>query len=924
MKYFLSFALSLAISFGYAQNKVKVSGMVADTAGTALPYSTVSLLYTTDSTLAYFGITNGEGLFEISNVAQDKYILQASYLGFANQYRDIKASDLESNLDLGVIGLGLKAVNLEGVEISGTQSPILIKNDTIEYNASSFRVKTNDNVEDLLKKMPGIEVDREGNIKAQGEDVQKVTVDGKEFFGNDPKMATRNLPANSVKKVQVFDKKSDVAEFTGVDDGERSKTINLELKDDKKKGTFGEVKAGYGTNERYELGGSAFNFNPKRQLSLLARQNNINDYGFTISDYLNFQGGMRNAGSMSLSINGNDNSIPLNFGQQQYGNLSSGALGANASFELSKDNNLSVSYMLNGSDRLTTTDGTSTQFLRDSELNIEENERNAEENMSHVTNLRWINDLDSLTRVIITGSANLTDAGTNNNSFRQTENESGDRLNYNQRLLGDNSDGYTLTGGAKLVRKSAAVIGRNVTGSLDLSLNSSQQTTNWENEAAFAPDFSQQMENYFRRDQQDGSRINVGAEWNEPLNARNFIEFSGGYTLSQNEFIRNQTFQEGENTPNEAPKDDVLQTAGESKAEVKWKYVTENTTFAVGVGGTNLTLDQEYVQGGVSTLKTDRDFQYLLPSLRLRHTFTKGKRLNFNYSTSINYPRINSIAPIQDLTNPLFISSGNINLTPEYQHSGRLFYMIYDAFSFTSLFLSANATYTSNNIIQSREVNPTNFVQTQRPINYKDASNYSASASFNTPISKLGMKIRLEFEESYGLSYSLINGQENRLTTNTHVGSIMLENKNKDKFDVAVGTEVSYTDSRYSVQQAQNAIYVRNTYFADVTLFLSESLVLNSSFDYNLYRNSNFGEGVNVPLWSASATYSFLKNKRGSLTLKAFDLLNKNTGVEQFSSENMIGQQVSNILQQYYMLTFSYKLSMTKEPQGRFHIRMRR
>ena len=242
---YLIFTLALLSFTAAAQNKVNITGMVLDTAGTPMPYSTVSILNPSDSTLAFFGITNAEGSFKVANVQPGNYVLQASYLGFANQYLNITEEQLSQDLNIGVIKLGLKAVSLDGVELTGTQAPILIKNDTIEYNASSFRSKPNDNVEALLKKMPGIEVDRDGNIKAQGEDVQKVTVDGKEFFGNDPKMATRNLPADAVKKVQVFDKKSDVAEFTGVDDGERSKTINLELKEDKKKGTFGEIKAGY-------------------------------------------------------------------------------------------------------------------------------------------------------------------------------------------------------------------------------------------------------------------------------------------------------------------------------------------------------------------------------------------------------------------------------------------------------------------------------------------------------------------------------------------------------------------------------------------------------------------------------------------------------------------------------------------------------
>lgn len=921
---YLIFTLALLSFTAAAQNKVNITGMVLDTAGTPMPYSTVSILNPSDSTLAFFGITNAEGSFKVANVQPGNYVLQASYLGFANQYLNITEEQLSQDLNIGVIKLGLKAVSLDGVEITGTQAPILIKNDTIEYNASSFRSKPNDNVEALLKKMPGIEVDRDGNIKAQGEDVQKVTVDGKEFFGNDPKMATRNLPADAVKKVQVFDKKSDVAEFTGVDDGERSKTINLELKEDKKKGTFGEIKAGYGTDDRYELGGSAFNFNPKRQLSFLGRQNNVNDYGFSINDYLNFQGGMQ-SGNVRLTINGNDNTVPLNFGQTQNGNLSSGALGANASFELKPGNDLNISYMLNGSDRFTNTNGSSTQFTPQGSLNIEEQERQNSDNMSHLGSLRWINDLDSLTRVIITGSANITDAGSTNNSFRESNNENDENLNTNRRALLSNSDGYNLSGSANWVKKSAHKLGRNLSAKMSLGLSNSIAKTNWDNQSTFAPDPSIRSENYFRKDQTDQNSITVGGEWNEPIFNSQFIELGMTYKLSNNEFFRDQTHQVGENNPNINPTDKVSQNASDLKAGVQWKYINEKTTLSAGVDGNWLDLSQEYLQAETTVDKAPQQYFYLLPSVRLRHRFDKSKRLNFSYNTSVNYPNVSSIAPIADLTNPLFINTGNLNLTPEYQHAGRLFYMLYDAFTFTSLFLNANVTHTNSKIIQTRTIDPNTFIQTQTPINYKDAQNYSVGLNFSTPISKLGLKVSIGLDEEIGNGYSLINNVENQLTTYGHSGDISIGNKKKEKFDVSVGTAISYTDARYSINTNQNTIYQSNSYFADASWFISDSWVITSQFDYTTYRNSQIGNSVSIPLLQASVTHSCLKGNRGSLTLKAFDLLDKNSGVEQYSSENVIGQQITNVLQQYYMLSFTYKLSaMAKDPVGAMHFRIRR
>ncbi len=903
----LIFLLFLGLtSASWAQDKVQVQTYVQDTVGKPLPYATISLLFPSDSTLAFFGIANNEGLVNIAQVLPGDYVLQASYLGFSNYQTAVSIAEQPQEQALPPIALKMKAVNLGGVEVQGVQTPILIKKDTVEYNASSFRSKPTDNVEQLLKKMPGIEVDRVGNVKAQGEEVKKVLVDGKEFFGNDPKIATKNIPADAVDKVQVFDKQSDVAEFTGVDDGERNKTINLKLKEDKKNGAFGDATAGYGTDNRYQASGSLYKYNQKTKLSALARLNNINDYGFSISDYLNFKGAfMGSGGNVNLSINSEDQ-IPLNYGQSQNGNLVSGALGLNANHEFSENNNLNASYMYGGSNRFTTTERASTQFTPNQDFNINEDRTQRDKNYSHTGNLRWQNDLDSLTRTVVSASLSATDALSTERSNTVTTLAEGPFANSNNRNLTSDAMGYGLKSEARLIRKSSRKNLRNYTVLASADINQRQDDTRWNN----ALDFANQntvVEDYLRNDNQDGAELEGQFTWNEPITQRSFINVSLGGSFSNNNFTRNQDYSISEAPITAAPEEVAGQDINRLSGEVAWKYNTEKSTLKLGLGAQQLEMNNRFITNQITADQNKQKHQYLLPNASLSHEFSRGKRINLNYSTRVSTPSVSRIAPFADLSNPLFISAGNLALEPEFSQSLSGFFMLYDAFSFTSVFANLNYNYIDNAIVQSKTINADGS-QRVSPINFRDAQSLRASVGFNTPIKKLGIKLNLDLGEQYSQNFTLVNNVANQLNRNVHEASMSIENRKKETLDVLVGTSIEYATNRYSIQTNLNNNYVRTGAFCDVSWFLGEDWILSSSFDYSTYRNSQIGNTVSIPLWQAEVSRSFLNNKRGNISLKVFDILKQNQAVQQFASENFVGQEVSNILTRYAMLSFSYKL----------------
>ncbi|HEY1202924.1 MAG TPA: carboxypeptidase regulatory-like domain-containing protein, partial [Niastella sp.] len=276
-----------------AQKNGVVKGVAFDTlAKQPVVAATITLLQKKDSSLVSFTITDSKGQFEIAGLSNGEYRLLTTHVSYYNSSRLFTIGDNNKQVNLGNIIMNDVSRMLSEVTVTAEAPPVTLIDDTVQYNAGSFKTVPNATVEQLLKKMPGIKVEKDGTVKAQGQEVKKVLVDGKEFFGNDPKLATRNLPADAVDKVQVYDKASDQAQLTGFDDGNSEKTINLKLKKDKKKGMFGKVMAGGGTNDRFEGKGNVNSFKGARQFSVIGMGNNTNSEGFSFMDMLNFNGGM--------------------------------------------------------------------------------------------------------------------------------------------------------------------------------------------------------------------------------------------------------------------------------------------------------------------------------------------------------------------------------------------------------------------------------------------------------------------------------------------------------------------------------------------------------------------------------------------------------------------------------------------------------
>ncbi|MFC2107060.1 outer membrane beta-barrel protein [Bacteroidota bacterium] len=879
-----------------------LNGVIYGEEGEALPYATAVLLDPADSTLRFFGISNYNGEFEIKDVKQGQYLLQIAFLGFETYYKPLNVSSAMNN-DLGGIVMKKRVVDLKGFEIVDEHIPIIIKPDTIEFNTAAFKTKPDAVVEDLLKKLPGIEVDRAGNIKAMGEDVREVLVDGKEFFGNDPKVATKNLPADALSKVQVFDKTSEESDFTGIDDGVRDKSLNLVLQDDKKNGAFGDVMAGYGTGNHYQANSKLYRFSDKSQIAALGMINNINQFGFSFGDYLNFSGGVGSLmdGSGMLSVGG-ENGFPVNFGQAVTGLTTSGAGGINLSFSKSKHKRVFFSYLMNGYKKELDEHIKTWNYTPQGEYFQDEISNETQRNNSHRANFGWRNRLDSTQNIILNTNFNYTNNSLPANSrtkslYNDTIINTLDRRSEN---TSDNLFARLKATYQNKINSKKTVLKISGNGSLSKSTEKLDFVNN--TEYYFPP--SVLMENQYQNDKEWQQKYFLSTSVTQKLWKKIYIEpmIKGGQTFSKLE--RKQGLPAPSETIFDSLSPNFSQDHNWMKPEIAFSRNTKKVKLSFSVG-----LQYGNIQNSLNSDNLfSKNYTAILPRFSWEYDYKTGKRISFQYFSNVNTPTLRQSLDVVDNINPLIMIYGNRELKPEHSNSVHINWMYFDQFSFTSLFASISGNYTKDKINWSRDINP-QLVQKIKTVNVKDDYDLSASIDYSTPIRKLGIKIRANLRESYNRGRSIINKVENINTRISHKLSLSFDNRKKEKWDLVTGAKAELSNSQYSVQDAMNNRYFDLSWFADIRYNPNESWNFEVSADITNYSSENFDDPMTVPLIGAEITYYFLKNKRGALVLQGYDLLNKNTGIFRSSDINYQMERKTNIIGRYVMLSFKYRLN---------------
>lgn len=926
MRIFLLLAAVFTAQALYAQ-KITVKGKLVDATDTPLPMATLLFLNPKDSTLVNFGATNKEGLFEVKNLNRAEYLFKVTYISQETLWLKISPKADETIIDLGTQKMEPASTLLGEVQIKGERAPVTIKKDTIQFNAGSFKTQPNAVVEDLIKKLPGMEVDNDGTIRAQGEQVQRVTVDGKEFFGRDPKLATRNLPADAVEKVQVFDRKSDQAQFTGIDDGQREKTINLELKEEKRNGMFGNAMAGYGSNDRFTGRLSLNRFSKGQQLSVVGTANNINDQGFSIDDYMTFTGGANalaggGGGTRTITFGGGGGGTG---GMQLGGGQTNGIMqtyggGLNFNKDFTKKTKLSANYFINYLDHDIKQNTERSYFEGPTIPGIEpigfynENNKQNSTNLNHRLNLVLDHEIDSANSIKWTNGLTLSKTTMVQDSRIETLSFEEDPLRINDRI--SRSDGTSLSYNSELLyRHRFNKKGRTFSSTLNFSAQDSDRDGKLN---GLFQEPGEADSTYNQRSTQATGNFTYGAalSFTEPLGGRKYLEANYSVRLTQNDVdravfdIEEGGFETGNEMLSSKYNSDYLY----QRAGLNLKINRDNSSLTIGGGFQHTRLTGDILRPTTQQAEIDRTFANFLPALHYNYDFDNNMRFRADYETSMQAPTIQQLQPTIDNANLPNIYVGNPNLKPSYQHSMRLNFSKFDPVTFISFFAFLTGTYTTDAITNSQALN-TQGGFTTIPVNVDNNINLSGNLNASLPLSKLMSRFNVGVTARQQQSISVSNEQQFDVSQLTLGGNLRYTFTFKEIFDLSLSTNLSRQNTSYETGQADQA-YFNKTYTAETNVNFLKKFRLTGNMNYMQYENQANNSTISIPMLNAALSMYVLKANAGEIKFGINNMLDKQLGVSQSATNLYFERQTMNSLGRYYMVSFTYAINRHLNPMG--------
>jgi len=904
----LTFLLISATTI-FAQNNATIKGTVIDTlAKEKISNAVISLLYKKDSVLYNYTRSKSDGSFEINNLTQGSYLLLSTYPGYADYYDTIS---LQNNqvFDFGKIMLTTKAHLLQDVTVRQTIAAIRMKGDTLVFKVDSFKMKEGATVEDLLKKFPGIQVDKAGKITAQGSNVQKVLVDGEEFFGDDPTIATRNITANMVNEVQVFDKKSEQATFTGVDDGQVSRTINLKLKDNKKKGIFGKMELGGGPNDRWNNSIMANSFKDKRKISFFGIASSTGKLNLDWSEREKFGEGnnmeMSDDGGMYF-YNNDDN------GFNGEGIPKSWSAGLNYANKYKKD-----MQTLNGSYRYSKTNNegennTIAQSILPDTLFINTEKRQFfEVKDKHNLNGKYNWNIDSSFSIVLNINGSV---GTNNIA----SNFSGEALNANNQLVNNSVRNNQTNGSSEqlkttlLLKKKFKKIGRTLFINFDQSYSNNKS-----NGSLFAVNnfYSKQGTlgstdtiNQRKLNGNDSRVISAKISYTEKLSKTITAEllYAIGINNAENKVISFEKSKTGFfDSINTNFSNDYIFDITTNRGGTVFTYNKKKLNIYAGSEMSNAAFKQKDV------LK-DSAFTYnqfnIFPRAGVTYKFNANSRLNIRYNGNTKQPTINQIQPLANNINPLNIQTGNPNLQQEFTNNINLNFNSYQVLKNRGYYVSANLTTTADAIRTNETVDSTG----KRTFNYINTDgNYAFSTyiGYNMSLPK-DVWLNINYNYSHNKSATRVNGLANINTNTTHGINSYIGKSIEKKLDLNVQIGFNYNTSNSSIRPEVNNNFWSMEHSIDATYQLPYKLEVNTSIAANIrQKTALFSGNNNVYTLNAYLARKLMKNDKAQFRIAAFDILDQNRGFNRYIGNTVATENTFTVLSRYFMASFIWNFN---------------
>lgn len=902
-----------------AQNpsRIVIKGSIKDTAGTALSAATVMLLQPKDSSLVNFARANESGTFEFKNVRNANYILKVSYVGYLPYQQVLSPSASEIN-DLGNLKIKPIAKELIEVVVKTARAPLTIRGDTIEYNASSFKVPPGSSVEDLLRRLPGIEVDASGNIKAQGKDVKKVLVDGKTFFGDDPKAATKNLGAETISKIQVFNDKSEQAKLTGVDDGKKEKAINLELKEEFKKGAFGKVTVAAGTESRGVLRGNYNRFNKKEQFSILGYTNNINETGVNWNDYGEFKGnnsfnnndngdfGFANGGSR-YNFDGGD--LLNNFDGKGFTNNFGTGLNYNYTFQKTK---FSSSYFYNQTRLSLDQFEEKKTFLQNSFFSNTDTTGKTDFRRNHSVAMRVEQMLDSSNTLI--AKANLrvshSDVGTNQSQRYFTDENT---LNTTSKI--DNSSKLNSLGfsGSLIFRHKFKKKGRNFALSTGLNTNTSDGTENLNSLSRFlnATNVNEQVKalGQLNQNENKATLIKSSLFFLEPISKKMYWESFYNFSTDHREVGREAFNALRNNSRFDSLSTFYKNTINYNRVGTSLRYSFKGVNVTVGLAALRFDLEGKLYGGKDYPVAQSltKSYDAVTPNISSDIALKNNTYLSLNYTLNVQAPDISYLQPVVNNNNPFYIITGNPDLLPEKSNNLSLYFNKFDPATFSYINLWTEYNSYSSQIVYNQTVDE-NFVTRTRPENLSGGKNFNVGTYIGFPIVKTKFTLNLNGNASIGNSPTFINGVKNETDNKSYQLGLGFNINPSEKLLMNVSGRLGFNNINYSIEERQNQQIRNHGIDASVKWNFAKKLFLETNLDYKTYRNDRFGFDQNIPIYNCSVRKLFGKENKVEVRLAAFDIFNKRQNIVQMASQNYVTTQRALTLARYFMLSFTYNM----------------
>ncbi|MGI6073811.1 MAG: outer membrane beta-barrel protein [Fermentimonas sp.] len=917
MKKIILLTTTLLLLFGLsakAQDNGRIVGVLTDKATKeSVPMATVRVLHKKDSTFVSGRATNDQGKFSIP-VAKGAYIVHISFIGYNDEYRNVDITSSNPSADLGKIELSTDNILLSEAVVTAKAPEIVVKGDTVEYNADSYKVTESAVIEDLLKKMPGVEIDSQGKITVNGKEIKKILVDGEEFFSDDPKVASKNLPAKMVDKLQILERKTDMAQMTGFDDGEEENVINLTVKKGMKEGLFGNAFAGYGSKDRYEANAMANYMRDKDQYTLIGGINNTNNAGFSDLASAMFGGGR---GGRGRGFGGNN------------GISTSGNIGGNFSKQFSPTLKLGGNIRYGYTDTEVKSDVFTQNILSSGNTLEDEDNRsnNKSQNFNMSFRMEW--EPDTLTKIIFRPDASIYE-----NKRSETGRFSTRREETNDTINNGNSEYYSEGNGKNLgasldvsrtIGKPGRVLSAQVRGNMGKSDNDGTSLSSTFYKGSRPDDiidqrFSNNSNNHSWR---------VYASYVEPIGKSNFLQIAYQYRNNYSESDKDTRSQDenGNYTVLDSTYSKRLENNFiRQELELNYRSMRENYDYMVGFSVQPSSSKSKTFIGEKNIDDLKQNVVNYAPMAQFNYRWSRTHNLRIRYFGSTSQPSVTQLSPVVDISDPLNISFGNPNLKPSFEHRMNIRYRKSNAENASSINAFLNGGFMTNSIVRLTATN----AETGRKINTFEniSGNWNANGRvmFNVPLKNIKFSI---FSMTFA-GYSHNNGYTGTFTSNDDIvtrdeitpeknlskqlnmAEVLGLNYRSDLFDFSIRGNVNYNKVRNTLDERRNQEFLNYGGNARTTIYLPWDLTLES--DINYATNSGYADGFkqNEWLWNASLQKTMFKQKNGTLRFKIYDILQQRSNINRSVTSNYIRDTTTNTLTSYFMVHFVYRFNIFK------------